>query len=36
MLISQGLNEPCMAAPQKIRTVPSRAKKAVVTPKKPT
>jgi hypothetical protein len=36
MLIVQGLNVPCMAAPQKIRMVPSKAKKAVVTPKKPT
>jgi hypothetical protein len=36
MLISQGFHVPCMAAPQKIRMVPSRAKKAVVTPKKPT
>src|SRR6056297_1317673 len=36
MLIVQGLNVPCMAAPQKIRIVPNKAKKAVVTPKKPT
>ena len=36
MLISQGLNVPCIAAPQKIRMVPSDAKNSVVTPKKPT
>jgi len=36
MLISHGLKVPCCEAPQKIRMVPNPAKKAVVTPKKPT